>query len=119
MNKKINCHCCVGESGTEQRSQHNARFEVKQFQDILDRFYTEEGFDEFCELNTVEIMVGSAEYSASTYFCPETWETIETAIETIICHIIEANELDKYPYYERLIEKYSKKLGVSRGSFVN
>ena len=119
MNKKINCHCDNGASGTIQRYEHNARFEIKYFKAILDHFYTEDGFDEFCDLNTIQIMVGSAEYSAETYFCPETWETIETAIKTIICHLIEVSELDKYPYYEKMIEEYSKDLGVKRGNFVN
>ena len=117
--KHINCHCDVGGVNTTQRCEHNARFEIKRFKAILDHFYSEDGFDEFCDLNTVQIMVGSAEYSAETYVAPDTWETIVTALTTLICHLIEVNELDKFPYYERMIDKYSAQLNIKRGNFVN
>ena len=119
MNKNINCQCSVGAKGSEQRCEHNVRYQIKQFTDILDHFYTDEGFDEFCNLDTIQIMIGSAEHTAETYLCPETWEAIYDAITIIICHLIEANELDKYPYYDRMIDRFSKELGVSRGNFVN
>lgn len=119
MKKSIICHCLNGESGSVQRSEHNARWQIKRLKAIIDRFRTDDGFDEFCNLNTIGIYVGSAEYSAETYFCPETWEAVHDAILYIICHLIEVNELDRFPYYEQLISEYSGILHVDRGNFVN
>ena len=114
--EKMFLECRVKSGKTDhEKAIRSTMFEIKQFNRILDKFATEDGFDEFCELDTIEISVGQD--SASTYFAPQTWEATEKFIMYIICHLIESNELDKFPYYDDMIERYSKALGIKRGNF--
>lgn len=113
MKKHITCHSVT--RGTAEEYQHKVRKEIASFKAILDKFYTDEGFDEFMDRNTVEVRVGDD--SAKTYFAPRTWEAVEAFCMFTICHLIEDNDLEVFPYYDELLSAYSKNLNIERGNF--
>lgn len=88
---------------------------IRQLDGILRRFVTEEGFDEYVDLNSIRIGVG--EDDAEVHFSPRTWEAAERFIMTIICYLIESEGLDEFPYYRDMADRYAAALGEERGSF--
>ena len=93
-----------------------AREQIKQMKHILDKFVTEDGFNEYCDHNSIRIGVG-AEEDVDLYFAPRTWEAAEQFLMFCICHLIETYELDKFPYYSELLDRYASALGIERGEF--
>lgn len=91
------------------------RATVAKLQGILDFFATDEGFEDFAEQDSIRIGVGTHE--VDLYFSPQTWEAAERFIMHCICHLIEVDALDKFPYYNDLANKYAAALGEERGSF--
>lgn len=91
------------------------RRDIAAMQKILDRFATEEGFEEYCEKNTVKLTVGSDE--VDLYFGPRTWDAAEQFLMFCICHLIESEGLDKYPMYGEMLTRYAAALGEERGTF--
>ena len=92
------------------------RMQIKQMQDILNKFATEDGFDEFCGLNSIRLGIGK-EDDIDLYFGPRTWEAAEQFLMFCICHLIESEELDKFPYYEEMADRYAAALNMERGTF--
>lgn len=91
------------------------RRDIAAMQRILDRFATDDGFDEYCEKDTVKLTVGTDE--VDLYFGPRTWEAAERFLMFCICHYIESDELDKYPMYKEMADRYAAALGEERGTF--
>lgn len=91
------------------------RRDIAAMQKILDRFATEEGFEEYCEKNTIKLTVGTDE--VDLYFGPRTWEAAEQFLMFCICHYIESEGLDKYPMYDEMLTRYAAALGEERGNF--
>lgn len=96
--------------------EEHCRFAIFSAMRILNRFQTEKGFETYCERDDITIRVGLADFASFGFF-PETWEAIETALETMVCFYIQSGELNKYPYYKKLFNEFSKELG--RTDFVN
>ena len=111
----VNCHPIVGAKRSNLRYMHDARFQVKQCVDILEKFATEDGFDEYCEWDTIGITVGTD--CIDTCFSPRTWDAAEYALMFIACHFIVSYELDKFPYYDELLGQYSHRLGLDVSAF--
>ncbi len=94
---------------------YSTQAKIRQLDGILRRFATEAGFDEYIELNSIRIGVG--EDDAEVHFSPRTWEAAEQFIMTVICHLIESEGLDRFPYYGEMADRYAAALGEERGSF--
>ena len=92
------------------------RMQIKQMQSILDKFATQEGFDEFCDANSIRLGVGK-EDDIDLYFAPATWEAAEQFLMFCICHLIESEPLDEIPYYRELRDRYAAALGIEPGNF--
>ena len=90
------------------------RDEIRDFNRILERFATEDGFDEYVNMG-FSLQVGTD--SAHTYVCPFTWDLLENFIMTTVCHLIETDELDKFPYYAEMRDRYAAALGMEANSF--
>ena len=82
---------------------------------IIDRFGTEDGFEDYIEQDTIKLTVGKDE--AAVFFSPQTWEAAEYFIKYCVCHLIESDELDSFPYYKNMADKYAADLKIERGSF--
>ena len=90
----------------------DSRDRIAKMQKILDKFATEDGFDEYCEKDSITIRIGDD--AAETYFCPRTWEAAFQFIAYCICHLIVQEELDKFPMYADLLARYSAALNMER-----
>lgn len=92
------------------------RMQIRQMQNILDKFATEDGFEEFSDANSIRLGVGN-EDDIDLYFAPRTWEAAEEFLMFCICHLIESDGLEQYPYYAELLDRYSAALNIERGNF--
>jgi hypothetical protein len=91
------------------------RLDIAAMQKILDKFATEDGFEEYCDKNSIKLSVGGDE--VDLYFAPRTWEAAEQFLMFCICHLIESDGLDEYPIYDEMLTRYAAALGEERGSF--
>lgn len=92
------------------------RGRIAQLNRILERFHTEEGFEEYTgENGGIGLSVGLDD--ASVWFDPYTWDLFEQFLKENICHIIEEEELDKFPYYADMRDRYAADLVKSAGEF--
>ena len=90
------------------------RDQIRAFNRILDRFYTDEGMEEYIDMG-FSLQVGTK--SASTFVDPYTWDMLEHFIKETVCHIIEDYELDKYPYYAEMRDRYAADIYEKPHSF--
>lgn len=91
-------------------------FQIDALNGILEKFCTEDGFEDFCEKNSVIIQVGSDRVDLG--FDPRTWEAAERFIWYAVCHLIESSDsLDKIPTYKKMADRYAAALGEERGTF--
>ena len=96
---------------SDEAERHYARFQVKQFKGILDKFYSEDGFMEYGEIGRISIAVGHDH--TETDFNPVTWEAMEKLLMTYICHFIIEYSLECFQYYKNLLDECCEKLGVN------
>ena len=115
MTKHINCHCDAGSLQSQKRIEHQARFQIKQYLDIIHKFNTEDGFEEYINDNRITLSVGSDE--TEIFFDPRTWDAAEWFCKFTICHLIEMNQLDEFPYYQHILWNYSHDLDMDIGTF--
>lgn len=92
------------------------REDIAQMNRILDKFSTEEGFEEFVELNSIRLGIGK-EDDIDLYFSPRTWEAAERFLMFCICHLIESDGLEEFPLYDEMLTRYAAALGMERGEF--
>lgn len=113
--KHINCHCNSGLPQTMQRWSHNARWQIKQLNTMLEDFGDEQKFEEYIDFG---IHFGVGTETMKIDFNPATWEQFEDTAMFFICHLIETSDgLSDYPFYAEMFENYSKKLGLHAGCF--
>ena len=92
-----------------------SRRDIAAMKGILDKFATEDGFEEYCDMDMLKLTVGDD--VAKTYFSPRTWEAAERFLMFCICHLIESEGLDEFPYYREMADRYAAALGEERGNF--
>ena len=109
MTKHIKCTIKHYAPNTQGSWDHGTRFQIAEMLDILNKFQTEEGFEEYCE-NDITINLGE-EDSAHMPFCPRSWDGVWFFLHYSICHLIVDSELDtRFPYYAELLEQMRSEL---------
>ena len=97
-------------------AQMTVRDQIRAFNRILERFATDEGMDEYIDMG-LSLQVGTE--SAHAFVDPYSWDMVESFIMEMVCHIIEDCELDKFPYYAEMRDRYAAALGEQPHSFTN
>jgi len=87
---------------------------IRDLNRILDKFATDDGMEEYIEMG-FSLQVGTE--SGSTWVDPYTWDMIENFVKETVCHIIEDDELDKFPYYAEMRDRYAADIGEKPHSF--
>ena len=113
LTKKIKCHVAEEQPKTPECWQSVARKEVADILGIVDASHEE--WERFIELDNVSFEVGHKKINL--WLSPETWDIVRFALMRSACFIIEQENLDKFPYYDKLIDGWSKELGEERGNF--
>lgn len=91
------------------------RRDIAALNGILSKIGTEDGFEEYCDKDRIAITVGDD--TVDLYFAPRTWDAAEQFIMFCICHLIESDGLDEFPYYKEMADRYAAALGEERGTF--
>ena len=115
MSKHIECYRKVWAKDCTQEWERKARFRIWELNHFIQRFASEDGFDEYCEWGRIGLQIGTD--SADIDFNPRTWEAAYSFIQFCVCNIIVDYELDKYPYYKEMLAKYSKELNLDESEF--
>ncbi len=92
------------------------RRNINEAVDIINRFYTEDGFSSYIEGDSIRIGIddtGCDIKEFETHFCPETWDIFEEALKRSVCFLIQSEELDSFPYYKEILDIYSADLGTT------
>ncbi len=90
------------------------RDKIRDLNRIIDKFYTDEGMDEYLDMG-FSLQVGTE--SGGTYVDPYTWDMVEQFVKETVCHIIEDYELDKFPYYAEMRDRYAADIGEQPHTF--
>ena len=92
----------------------DARRTVRDLLAVLDGF-NDETDGGYIARNAIRISIGNR--TAETYFCPTTWDYAETFLKYNIGFLITEYELDEFPYYADILERFQKEMHLDRSAF--
>ena len=105
MSKHINCH-------VKFHNYTSDRDAIKELLYLVDHDIFD-GEDDDERFNQIDLTVQG--YTAHIgYFCPNTWEYVEQFAWTNIGFLIMCDELYKFPYYEKLLNRACEVLNCAR-----
>lgn len=92
----------------------DARRTIRDLLAVLDGF-NDETDGGYIARDAIRISIGNR--TAETYFCPTTWDYAETFLKYNIGFLITECELDKYPYYAKILDRFQAEMNVCRDAF--
>lgn len=114
MNKHINCHAKRDEYAGEARRAISELLSVLHYS--LDEYFDKDAEENYRLANQIDITI-CGRTAKINYFCPNTWEYAEQFLKQNIGFLIVSTELNKFPYYANLAEKFAKDLGCEVEDF--